>query len=115
MGRRGEDSATTTRRIGDLVVVSPASELDMATAPGFIRAVEHVQDQSPIVVDLRELTFIDSMGIRALIQAAGGLDRDSNVSFVRASDRIQRILGLAGIEPALRWTDAPAEPASEAI
>lgn len=99
---RDEASVTTIRRVGDVVVVSPAGELDMAAALGFTVAVEGARrESSSIVVDLREVTFIDSMGVRAIIQAAGGLDGGSTVGFVRPPERVQRTLAIAGIDEAL--------------
>ena len=73
MGRPDAVFETDARRMGDVVVVSLTGELDMATAPAVQEAVERAQGEGPIAVDLRELTFIDSTGIRALldIYAAG--------------------------------------------
>jgi len=110
------DFAIATRRVDDSLLVSVIGELDMATAPEFEQAVELAQDGSTIVVDLRELTFIDSTGIRALLKVyASGQDGRSTVSFVRGSDSVQRVLQLAGAEQFLGWTDPLAEPASESI
>src|SRR3954447_19664137 len=76
MDGRDAESVTTTRLIGDPIVVSPAGELDMATAPRFVQAIERAQrPPSPILVGLREVTFIDSMGIRALIQKLQGASK----------------------------------------
>jgi anti-sigma B factor antagonist len=116
MGRRDADFATATRRVGDLLVVSLTGELDMATAPEFEQAVESAQEGSAIVVDLRELTFIDSTGIRALLRvSSAGQNGHSTVYFVRGTDSVQRVLQLAGADQFLAWTDPLAEPASESI
>jgi anti-anti-sigma factor len=116
MGRRDAVFATTARRIGDVLVVSPTGELDMATAPELEEAIERAQGGSAIVVDLRELTFIDSTGIRALVQVyAAGQNGHSTVSFVRGQGQVQRVLELAGVEQLLAWTDPPADLASDAI
>jgi len=87
----------------------------MATAPEFERAVERAQGGSAIVVDLRGLAFIDSMGIRALMQAyAAGQDRHATVSFIRAEGHVQRVLQVAGVEGLLAWVDPPDEGAMQA-
>jgi len=90
--------------------LSLTGELDLTTAPEFDEAIERAQGRSAIVVDLRELTFIDSMGVRALIQAyKAGQDGHSTVSFIRGPDVVQRVLAISGIETILSWTEPSAE------
>jgi anti-anti-sigma factor len=109
MGRRDTNFATATHQIGDVLVLSMTGELDMATAPALEEAVEQAQGGSAIVIDLRELTFIDSMGIKVLLQVyTAGQNGHSTVSFIRGQERVQRVLRIAGIEQFLTWTDPPA-------
>ena len=115
MGRRDELFEADARQVGDLIVLSLTGELDMATAPELHQAVERAQDQGPIVVDLRDLTFIDSTGIRALIQVYwAGQDGRSTVSFIRAQPHVQRVLQMAGVEGLLAWAEPREEEATEA-
>jgi anti-anti-sigma factor len=53
----GDDACTT---------VSVAGELDLATADDFTRAVRGGLAAGAVVIDLREVTFMDSSGVRAL-------------------------------------------------
>jgi anti-anti-sigma factor len=46
--------------------VSVAGELDLATADEFSRAVRSGLAWGPVLIDLREVTFMDSSGARAL-------------------------------------------------
>jgi anti-sigma B factor antagonist len=115
MGRRDAGFETATRQIGDLLVVSLSGELDMGSAPEFEEAVEDAQGGAAIVVDLRELTFIDSTGIKALLGIHfAGQNGHPSVSFVRGQDPVQRVLQLAGVDQLLAWTDAPAGSVTEA-
>ena len=70
-----------------------AGELDMATAPQLeeaLRTGEH-ENASEIVFDLRDLSFLDSMGLSALLRArAAGRDGHRKVSFVRGGDVVRR-------------------------
>ncbi len=51
--------------VGGCVVVSAVGEVDLATSPGFSDAVKvAVECGSPIIVDLSEVTFVDSTGRR---------------------------------------------------
>ena len=53
------------------VVIAPAGELDLAGAPILERAVQEAahSGSSPLVLDLKDLTFIDAAGLRALMRA----------------------------------------------
>ena len=48
-----------------------SGELDMAVADGFVESVmSSLDSQRELVVDIEELDFIDSTGIRALLEVA---------------------------------------------
>ncbi len=115
MGRPDAVFETDARQMGDVIVVSLTGELDMASAAALHQAIERAQEQGPIVVDLRDLTFIDSTGIRALIQIySAGQDGYSTVSFIRAQPHVQRVLQIAGVEGFLAWAELPDDEAMEA-
>ena len=51
-----------------------------------------------ITLDLSGVTFMDSSGVRALIQACMGLARTGRVRVVRPSEQVRRLLELSGVE-----------------
>jgi anti-anti-sigma factor len=51
-----------------------------------------------ITLDLSGVTFMDSGGLRALIQACMGLARTGRVRVVRPSEQVRRLLVLSGVE-----------------
>jgi anti-anti-sigma factor len=51
-----------------------------------------------ITLDLSGVTFMDSGGVRALIQACMGLGRSGTVRVVRPSEQVRRLLELSGVE-----------------
>jgi anti-anti-sigma factor len=55
-----------------------------------------------IVIDLRGLEFVDSTGLRALVQApmAEGGER---ISFVAGNDHVQSVLRIAGLADELSF------------
>ena len=61
-----------TDHAGSQAVVVPHGELDMATVRPFQHAVDEVlaRGAESVVVDLGELTFIDSTGLRQLLTLA---------------------------------------------
>jgi anti-sigma B factor antagonist len=93
------------------VVFVPRGELDLATAPEFEAAIrDALAAGKPVVVDLRELEFMDSSGVRVLISVhAEAGDDGERLTLVRPAPggSVERILEIAGVEEALRMVDEP--------
>ena len=75
----GEPLSISSERTGDTFHVAPAGELDIATAAALERELASVgaTDAATIVLDLSGLTFIDSTGLRIVLdftEFCGGLD-----------------------------------------
>jgi anti-sigma B factor antagonist len=92
------------------VHIAPCGELDIATTPELEQALTDATANSveEIVLDLRELTFMDSTGLRALAQAnsrAG--ERGVMLSIVRGPRQIERVLEISGLGALLPLVDAP--------
>jgi anti-anti-sigma factor len=80
-------------------VVHLSGELDMAVADSFSQGLMSSLDGQQPVLDLSELTFLDSSGIRAILQIA----RASGQAVVLRSLRpnIRRVLDVAGVNETL--------------
>ncbi len=93
--------------------MTPVGELDLAAAPivdGRLR--ELADDGSPaLVVDLREVTFMDSSGLR-LILAWDARAHGDGVEFalIRGSDSVQRVFELTRVAERLTFVEPPPEP-----
>ncbi len=62
------------------------------------------------MLDLRELTFMDSTGLRALAQANINAARAGTaLSIWRGSRQIERVLEISGLGALLPLVDAPPE------
>src|SRR3954452_2747732 len=98
---------------GDALVFVPRGELDLATAPELEAAVlGALEDGRRVVIDLRELEFMDSSGVRVLIAAHGKAgDGGERLTLVRPPNgsTVERILEIAGVDQALRMVDDPAD------
>jgi anti-anti-sigma factor len=92
-------------------VVTIRGELDLATAPELETALlERLDAGDDVVLDLRELQFMDSSGLRVLVTAhARGADGGPRFAIVRppAGSEVAKILEIAGIEPQLNVVDEP--------
>jgi anti-sigma B factor antagonist len=94
-----------SRHEDDAVDVRLWGELDAAGAPTvdreFSRILVDVRPSSVVVVDTTALTFIDSIGIRALLRARQGVaQRGGRFRFV-ASEALRRLVALLGAEELL--------------
>lgn len=92
----------------DEVVVTAAGELDLQSADVLAREVAALRaaGHDRIVIDLREVGFIDSTGLRLLI----GLHRDAEregrqISLVRGPRSVHRIFELTATAQLFRWRD----------
>lgn len=80
--------------------ISLAGELDLATAGEVQRELERVEatDARRIVLDLSELTFMDSTGVRLVVSAnARSRDGDGRLELVRGPHNVQRVFELCGV------------------
>ena len=62
----------TTVTVGrDEIWIRATGELDVASAPELERALDEAQTGAPVVVlDLNDLVFIDSSGVRVIVEAS---------------------------------------------
>ena len=108
VGTRDDPTPFTIRtdELDDVTVLRLAGDLDMAGVPALNEALEPAQraNTSRLVVDLRRLTFLDSMGLSALIAAhtAG-----QEIAFVRGEPVVHRVFEITKMDERLEWVDAP--------
>jgi anti-sigma B factor antagonist len=80
------------------VVVHPPAELDIATAPAFAERLLAVEDNSDIVIDLRELRFCGSAGIAVLLDAQRHADaHDCTLTLSSPPPMFERVLEICGL------------------
>jgi anti-sigma B factor antagonist len=97
---QSQSFSVSHHRLGDIRVVVPRREIDCVTAPALVDALDRAIEEgsSKVVVDLCDVTFMDSSGAHALLQAADRLaeqGRPFSVICVRgAISRLLEILNL---------------------
>jgi anti-sigma B factor antagonist len=80
--------------------IRPRGEIDMAVADGLGEAIiSALKDGSPrVVVDLTEVTFLDSSGIRALLMARKVADEhDRSLVVENPAPMVHRVLTIGGV------------------
>jgi anti-sigma B factor antagonist len=94
----------------DRAIVHLDGELDLASAPLLQSEIEspEVAGSTAVVLDLRDLQFIDSTGLRTIFSAhAQARERGQQFAITRGSDQVQRLLGITGVEEHLRVLESP--------
>jgi anti-sigma B factor antagonist len=93
--------------------VQVAGDLDLATSPQFRRTLREAQRAVRLVVlDLRELYFIDSSGAHVILDAAQDARREGDrLLIVRGPAQVDRVLTLTEVcKQVVIFDLAPAEP-----
>jgi anti-sigma B factor antagonist len=87
-------------REGAVHRLTPVGELDLATAPMLESAFDAVlrdDDAEMIVVDLTELSFMDSTGINLLIRMHGACRDADRLRVISGSNAVERVLDVTGV------------------
>jgi anti-sigma B factor antagonist len=85
---------------GDCHTLSLAGELDVATAPALQEKIDRLCEDGAreIVLDLHELSFIDSSGLRLIFTSEELCDRHGcDFSLSRVQPQAQRLFEVAGV------------------
>jgi anti-anti-sigma factor len=78
-----------------VAVIVLKGELDMAAAPTVRSHVDAASSGRGLVLDLGEVTFVDSSMLKELLRAATELDRyETRLVLAAVSDAVRRILDL---------------------
>ncbi len=87
----------------DLVLVSLSGPLDIYTVPDFRRELDsHSHEGAQIVIDLAEVTLIDSSGLGALLSLRNRAQRDDagRLGLVCPRRRLRRVFEITGLRQA---------------
>ena len=99
-----DDDGFVVRRIDgdDEVVLEATGELDIHSCPQLDQAVEAIGSPSRVVLDLSGLTFIDSAGLRVILQAEQATKASGGKLVVRdPSAPVRRLFEITGLAEAL--------------
>jgi anti-sigma B factor antagonist len=91
-----------------VVRVLPRGELDMSTAPELERRLDDARagGATRLIVDLRDLDFMDSTGLTLLTRWSLGAERDGyELALVAGNERIQRLFELTRLISHFHFVD----------
>jgi anti-anti-sigma factor len=87
-----------------------SGELDLASAEVLAGQLKQLESTEPplLVLDLRELDFMDSTGLRTVIAADNrAKDRGARLVIVRGSEEVDRVFRLTRMDEHLELVDEP--------
>jgi len=94
-----------TEETADGLLIRLIGEMDMSNVDQARKPIlAAMQDQvpRPVVIDLSELEFIDSSGIRLLLEAEAASRADSNrLSFRGVREEVAQVLRVTGVDEKL--------------
>lgn len=92
-------------------MIAISGELDLASGPRLeVELAALDAGVRLVVVDLRNLEFMDSTGLSIIVRAHQRLaEQDCELSLVRGSPQVQRLLDLTGVAERVRLVEAPEE------
>lgn len=96
----------------DRVVLCLNGELDLAGAPIFERALEkdEIAGAAMVVLDLDELQFVDSTGLRVILMAHERCgERGQEFAITPGSPQVQRLLSITSVSEHLHVISSPDE------
>ena len=106
-----EDFSTEVNATDEATVIHVRGEIDMATAERLRDVIEpHMGPKQTIVLDLSEVSFMDSSALNLLVQARGRLTKDGGSLVLSNPSKVaHRLLTVARANDLLE-TDAEEHP-----
>jgi anti-sigma B factor antagonist len=89
-----------------------SGELDLASSAALEEELDRVDvlGVTHVIIDLRELEFMDSTGLSTLVKAhQRAAEAGKEFGLVRGPQQVQRLLSLTGVDERLTFADTPEE------
>lgn len=99
-----------TREHEGAVRIAVSGELDLSSALTFDEEVRRAEERRPqcLVLDLRQLRFMDSTGLRLIMSAhSRAKTRGRRLAIVLGSEPVRRLFRLAGVNRRLDIVEHP--------
>ena len=88
----------TERRTADIVTLSLSGKLDTTTAKAFEQKIlAHIESgDRRFIIDLAQLDYISSAGLRVLVSAAKLLGNDGKIVLCSLKDPVREVFNIVG-------------------
>jgi anti-sigma B factor antagonist len=90
--------SVAVQRHGNVAIVEPRGELDVATAQTLHAILEEIKSAGRLVLDLRGLSFIDSSGLHLLVALHQRAQRDGfQLALIAPTPPVDRAIHVSGL------------------
>jgi anti-sigma B factor antagonist len=90
--------SVAVQRHGNVAIVEPRGELDVATAQTLHAILEEIKTPGRLVLDLRGLSFIDSSGLHLLVALHQRAQRDGfQLALIAPTPPVDRAIHVSGL------------------
>lgn len=93
----------------DPIVISPSGEIDLASSPALRESITSALASSPsnrLVIDLADVTFMDSSGLTCLAFAHQQMhERDGKVEVHNVSASVRKLITVVGMDQVVEVKD----------
>jgi anti-sigma B factor antagonist len=99
-----------SHRSDDMVRLALAGEFDLSNAAQIEEALKEIERERPslLVLDLRELAFMDSTGLRVVFFAdARARDDSRRLAVVQGPESVHRVFRITGLDDHLEMVETP--------
>ena len=103
-----EEIESTTERQGDTVIIKPQGEIDLSRASSFRNLLAQAIDDADarVVVDLRQVPYMDSSGLATLVEAMQLSRRtDTRLVLFGLQEKVRSIFEIARLDAIFTITE----------
>jgi anti-sigma B factor antagonist len=85
------------KKQADQVTIAVAGRLDTTTAPALEKAIsESVQEEKHLILDIKEVEYISSAGLRVLLGAQKKMQKIGSMKVLNVCEEIMEIFEMTG-------------------
>ena len=85
------------RRNSEEIIIEVAGRLDTTTAPTLDKTInENINDEKNLILDLKELKYISSAGLRVLLSAQKKMQYIGSMKVINVCSEIMEIFEMTG-------------------
>lgn len=110
-----QEFAVERSDVEDRIIVSVRGDVDLGTVDALSQALEQAtRGGDPVIIDMTDVTFLDSTGVRVLVEAYRSAQRSGGALYVRGARHwVARVLEVTGVARLLTMPNADIVDASQ--
>lgn len=105
---KGSQFDISVEKRGGTTILRFSGELDVVAEPQVAETVRELAHNSPgtLVIDLREVTFMDSSGLRSLIKVRAEPDAGWELKLIAGPQPVHKVFELTRMDSVFDFVDA---------